>query len=403
MTKKYNQPLPVYRAGEGIELDLLDLKVSLLYHGIHVDENVYEAFEEKARLSKSPYSCNSMILDGQVSCSLSRTNQETPFRLLLHTENLPADFADLSAASAKSAGDKGKPVITYNGNFVTEIAFPEKTPFYEQKTSGGIPFGNLAVVQGWDMLSFACLWRCEITQSGNACGFCHTGNLASPEHSLSEMAEVVRYAVQQSPKTKILQLTAGSTFNPESEIDSYVKMLNAIDTAVGIENVPTIIYLTPPLDVRQLDRLFDAGVSQVACDMDIWDESLFQKICPGKAKANARQRYLNALYYIADRYGANRACCVFVGGIEPADSLIEGATALAERGIAPLPSPLMPFAVDRKILAETQPFSLDYYRRVRKATAMLYQKHSLEAPGTHGSDVCLSRDIWLRRNILTKK
>jgi hypothetical protein len=381
-SNNYAQSLPIYRVSEGVEFDLLDLKVALLHHGIRVDEDVYEEFESKVRLSKNPYSCNAMILDGQISCSLSRTNQETPFRLMLQNK---------------------KPVITYNGNFVAEIGFHEKTTFYEQKTSGGIPFGNLAVVQGWDMLSFACLWKCEITQSGNACGFCHTGNLASPAHSLSEMTEVIRYAVQQSPKTKILQLTAGSTFNPESEIDNYVKILRAIDTAVGIEKVPTIIYLTPPFDVRQLDRLFDAGVSQIACDMDIWDENLFQKICPGKAKANARQRYLNALYYIADRYGANRACCVFVGGIEPADSLIAGATALAERGIVPPPSPLMPFAVDKKILAQMQPFSPDYYRTVRKATAMLYQKHNLEAPGTYGSDVCLSRDIWLRRSILAKK
>jgi len=379
MNNKYNQRLPVYQAGEGVEFDLLDLKVALLYHGIHVDENVYEEFEGKARLSKSPYSCNSMILDGQVSCSLSRTNQETPFRLLLRN---------------------GKQVITYNGNFVTEVAFHEKTSFYEQKTAGGIPFGGLAVIQGWDMLSFACLWRCEITQSGNACGFCHTGNLAVPDHSLSEMMEIIRFAVQQSPKTKILQLTAGSTFNPESEIDRYVKILNAIDTAIGIEKVPTIIYLTPPSDVKQLDRLFDAGVSQIACDMDIWDESLFQKICPGKAKITTRQRYLDALYYIADHYGPNRACCVFVASIEPNDSLIEGATALAERGIVPLPSPLMPFAIDQKVLAAMQPFSIDYYRTVRKKTAKLYQKHHLEAPGTYGSDVCLSRDIWLRRAIL---
>ncbi|MCL2414137.1 MAG: radical SAM protein [Bacteroidales bacterium] len=365
-----------------MEFDLLDLKVALLYHGICVDEEVYEAFEGKARLSKNPFSCNAMILDEQIFCSLSRTEQETPFRLTLND---------------------GNPVITYNNKFLTEISFPKKTSFYEQKTSSGIPFGNLAVIQGLDMLAFACLWRCEITTSGNACGFCHTGNFASPDHSLSEMMEIIRYAVEESPKTKMLQLTAGSTFNPEKEIDQYVKILEAIDKSIGIEKVPTMIYLTPPSDLKQLDRLFDAGVSQIACDMDIWDERLFEKICPGKAKVNTRQRYLDALSYIAEKYGPNRACCVFVGGIEPAESLIEGATFLAEQGIVPLPSPLMPFGVNQKVLAEMQPFSLDYYRKIRKETAKLYQKHNLIVPGTYGSDVCLSRDIWLRREILASE
>jgi hypothetical protein len=250
------------------------------------------------------------------------------------------------------------------------------------------------------MLAFSCLWRCEITQSGNACGFCHTGNFSVPEHSLSDMTEVIRYAIDNSPGIKILQMTAGSTYQPEDEIDRYVSILEAIDKEIGIANVPTIIYLTPPSDLKQLNRLFDAGVGQIACDMDIWDERLFNKICPGKAKENTRQRYLDALYYIADHYGPNRACCVFVGGIEPADSFIEGETRLAEHGIVPLPSPLMPFGIKQKTLAEMQPFHTDYYRTIRRETAKLYKKYGLIVPGTYGSDVCLSRDIWLRREIL---
>ena len=359
----------------------MDLKVSILNQGIRVDEDVYTEFVPKARLSADPYSCNAMIIDGQVACSLARTHHDTPFRLIV---------------------SDGKPVITYNDHVLTEIAFPEKTSFYDQKTSGGIPFGQLAVIQGWDMLAFACLWRCEITQSGNACGFCHTGALTVPQHTPAEMVEVVRYAVDVSPRARIMQLTAGSTFCPEDEIDQYVKMLNAIDREMGIANVPTIIFLTPPTDPKQLDRLFDAGVEQVACDLDIWDERLFNKVCPGKVATNARQRYLDALYYIADRYGPNRACCVFVGGIEPIDSLLEGETRLAERGIVPLPSPLMPFGIRQKVLAEMQPFDLNYYRTLRRETAKLYINHGLVVPGTHGSDVCLSRDIWLRRELLAR-
>ena len=377
---KYTQDLPVYQAGDGLEFDLLDLKVSLLYHGIHVDEDVYRKFEGKARLSKSPYFCSSMILDEQVSCLLSPTKQKTPFRLMLKD---------------------GKPVITCNDTFLTEITFHAKTSFHEQKTSGGIPFWNLAVVQGWDALTFACMWPCEITQSGGSCAFCHTGSYGAPNHSLSEMMEVIRYSMEESPKTKILKMTAGSTFNPEVEIDKYVKILNEIDKTFGIDKVPTVIYLTPPSDVKQLDRLFDAGVGWVACDLDIWNERLFEKICPGKARINTRKRYLDALYYMADKYGPNRACCVFVAGIEPAESLIEGETVLAERGIVSWPSPLMPFAIEQKVLNEKQPFSISYFRTVRKETAKLYKKYGLAVPTSAGSDTCLHSDIWLRRDILS--
>ena len=377
MNNKYDQSLPVYRTDDGTAFDLLDLKVALLYYGIHVDEDVYGEYEGKARLTERP--SDAMVLGGQVSCLRSRTNQETPFRLILRD---------------------GKPVITYNGGFLTEIGFHEKSPFHEQQTSGGTPYRKLSAVLGWDMLYIACLWRCELGTSGNPCGFCHTWNYAYPDHSLSEMMEVIRYAVEESPKVKILHLTSGSLLNSEDEIERYVKFLRAIDATVGIEKLPTLIYLTPPSDLKLLDRLFDAGVSWISCNLDVWDERIFQKICPGKAQIITRQRYLDAMYYIADRYGPNRACCAFVAGIEPADSLIEGETVLAERGIVSWPSSFMPFASEQKILAELQPFSLDYYRTVRKETAKLYKKYELVVPGTYGSSICLSRDIWLRRDIL---
>ena len=377
----YHQSLPLYKTDKGEVFDLLDLKVSLLYQGIQVDEEVYAEFEGKARLSKSPYYCSSMIIDGQISCLLSPTKQQTPFRLTLQD---------------------GKPVITHNGNHLTEITFHEKSSYHQQITSGGTPFPYIGVLAGWDTLTFACLWKCEITQSGGACGFCHTGVHSSPNHSLDEMMEVIRYATEVSPKTKILKMTAGSTFNPKAEIDRYVKILNKIDKTFGIDKVPTVIYLTPPTDVKHLDPLFDAGVGWVACDLDIWDKTLFEKICPGKARINTRQRYLDALYYIADKYGPNRACCVFVAGIEAADSLIEGQTVLAERGIVSWPSPLMPFALEQKMIDLKQPFSLDYYRTVRKATAKLYKKHNLVVPASRGSDTCLHSDIWFRRDVLAE-
>jgi hypothetical protein len=378
MNNNYDK-MPVYQTGEGIEFDLLDLKVALLHHGIQVDDEVYREFEGKARLSKSPFRCSSMLLNEQVSCLVALTGKETPFRLILK---------------------EGKPVITHNNRFLTEISFHEQTPFYDQKSSCGTPFDNLAVIQGADALTIACLWRCEITQSGNACAFCHTGNYVYPYQSVAEMMEVVRYAVEESPKVTSLKLTAGSTFNPESEIDRYVDILKAVDATIGLDKLSTLIYLTPPSDVKQIDRLFDAGVRHIACDLDIWDERLFHSICPGKATITTRQRYLDALYHIADRYGPNRACCIFVAGVEPAESLIEGETVLAERGIIPWPSPLMRFGLEEKVLAEMQPFSIEYYRTVRKETAKLFKKYDLEPPGTTGSDCCLNRDIWLRRDII---
>ena len=375
----------------------MDLKVSILNNGIYVHDEVFSEFSKNHRLSANPYTCNTILLKDNIPVFMAKAHPDVPFHLRVLD---------------------GKPTITYNGEFVTEVNFPAYTGFYEQKTSNGVSFGDLAVIQGLDMLAFAYMWPCEFAKTGHQCGFCHTGSLTvqnlyenkwmagwdnptlPPEAIYSDLAEVVRYAVKQDPKAGIIQLTAGSTFNPDKEIDRYVNILKTIDKEVGINNVPVIIYLTPPSDIKLLDRLFDAGVSYVACDMDIWDESVFLKMCPGKANFTTRKKHLDVLLYIAEKYGPNKACSVFVAGLESAESLMEGQTFLAEHGIVPLPSPFMPFAASLQLLKELKPVGVDFYRTIRRETAMLYKKYGLVVPGTFGSDVCLSRDIWLRRDIL---
>jgi hypothetical protein len=330
-----------------------------------------------------------MFLADRLPVYIARTGPESPFHLVVLEE---------------------KPTILYNDVFVTEVEFAPKPSFYIQKTLGGHYYGEMAILQGWDMLSFPYLWRCDIAISGHPCRFCHCGNGTRQaveakqwvdfDYTSDEVAEVVKYAVETNPQVKVLQLTAGSSLDADTEIDRYVKILNAIDKAVGIEKIPPIIFLTPPKDVRLLDKLFDAGVGKVACDLDIWNETIFNEYCPGKTKYTSRKRHLDSLLYIAEKYGPNRACSVFVTGLEPLESFLEGATFLAQRGIVPLPSPWMPHGVTCDSLPS--PPDVEFYRRLRRAVAALYIKHDLVVPGTVGSSVCLSRDIWLRRNELAE-
>ena len=381
--------LPQYRIGDQ-SLDALDLKVSILSQGIYVHDNVFERFEKTSRLSRFPRSCNTMFLADRLPIYIARTSPNSPFHLVVR---------------------EGEPAVFHSGEFVTEVEFAPKPSFYAKKTSGGHLYGEMAILQGWDMLSFPYLWQCDLAISGTPCRFCHCGNATRQavkakqwvdfKYTPEDIAEIVRYAVETGPNVKILQLTAGSSLDADTEINRYVKILKAIDKSVGIDKIPPIIFLTPPADVRLLDRLFDAGVGKIACDLDVWNEMLFNEYCPGKTKYTSRKRHLDALLYIAEKYGQNRACSVFVAGLEPVESLLEGSTYLAERGIVPLPSPWMPYGVERENLPT--PPSLDYYRTLRYETAKLYIKHGLVVPGTFGSSVCISRDIWLRKEALTAR
>jgi hypothetical protein len=82
-----------------------------------------------------------------------------------------------------------------------------------------------------------------------------------------------------------------------------------------------------------------------------------------------------------------------VAGLEPLDSMLEGAEYLASRGIVPAFSVWMP--TPGSVNEQTKPSGLDYYREARKEFARLYKSYGLNPPGAPaGSHVSLCRDIY---------
>lgn len=131
----------------------------------------------------------------------------------------------------------------------------------------------------------------------------------------------------------------------------------------------------------------------MAYDLNLWDVKLHAEVCPGHARHIGRERQLKALEYIADKYGPNKACSAFVVGLEPLESLIEGAEYLGRRGIVPLLSVWMP-GVD-PILGLNSPPELEYYRRARQAFARIYDRYQLTPPGiAAGAHVSMDRDVY---------
>lgn len=368
-----------FQLGEQI-VDVLDLKVLLVGNGADVPDSTYQAFGSRYRLAdpSNLMACNCVILPGDVAAHLT-ANEESPFRIGISANN--------------------EPCLEYNGQFVTEVSFPPFTTFYEQTTSLGRSYGLLAVLEGMGILAFHYLWPCQFARSGNPCAFCFqaladVAGMDLPSPTPEEVGEMVAWGIQNGC-VRDVQLTGGSRFSPQGECPQAAAILRGIDAAVGIQNIPGEIYayLSAPAQPEAVDEVFDAGADRVSFDLDLWDTDLHAQVCPGHAKHIGRERQLKALEYVAQKYGPNKACSSFVVGLEPLESLIEGAEYLGSRGIVPLFSTWMP-GVD-PILGLDRPPELDYYRRAREAFARIYDRYQLVPPGiTAGAHVSMCRDIY---------
>lgn len=215
-------------------------------------------------------------------------------------------------------------------------------------------------------------------------------NAATPE----EVVEIVVHAIRHDG-VRDVQLTGGSLVGtPTGEIPLLLEFLEAINGQPGLRSAiagELYAYTSAPRQPEAVEDLFAAGLDRVSYDLDVWNEELWRRICPGIARHIGRAQQLRALEYAAQRFGPNKVCTAFVVGLEPLESLLAGAGYVAERGIVPLFSTWMPH--QRPVLGSTTAPGLEYYRRARAGFLELFCKHGLQPPGASGLNVCVCRDL----------
>jgi hypothetical protein len=398
------------KASYQIDDDVVDsvvLKALLVSRGVKVSRNVYKKYQAIARLSPDPLTCNSFALpDGTVvqltdlSFHMEYMKSMVNWDMFSQLKYLPQLKTDFSI----NLDQDEQPALYYKNKFVSSVSFFPHTAFYSQKTTSGLPFLGNAVLQGKDWLSFQLLWKCDYALEGEPCQYCFSGgelaSLAKRKKKLpryptpEDVAEICEYALIKEKCANSIQITGGSSFDNKAEIRKVVDILNAIDHKLGKENIPgeIVAYITPPKVKEDVDAMFSAGADRVSCSLEIWDESLANQIMPGKMKFTGRQRHLDCLLYIAEKYGKNKACCNFIIGLEPLESLFEGVEFMASRGIIPIASVWIPFG--RPVLGSMKAKEAAYYQAVEKEMARAYQKYGIVPPGKQGLNVCFCRDIY---------
>lgn len=400
----------------GSYIDSLDLKSMIVSRGIKVNSRIYKKFGKSHRIHPDPLRCNCLILpDGTIIHITDLAFHLKYFKteLLLNSIKQFKYLPEMDTPFSLDISNDGKAELSYKGNAITEIAFPKASQFYTQKTSSNLPFIGNAVLQGNEWLSFQCLWPCDYACSGYPCQFCYSGGmfweLTRKKKALPtiptprDVAEIIDFTIIKNKYARSIQLTGGSTFNTQAECSIIKKYLDEINLVVDRNNIPgeILIYTTPPNDSKEIDQLFLAGATRIACSLEVWDKELAKKITPGKIKFAGRNRYLDCLEYISGKYGRNKACSSFVIGIEPPESFLEGAEYLASKGIVPVASVWIPFG--KPVLGKMKAPDLNFYHKVKQGLAKIYFKYSIEPPGGSGLNVCMCRDTWNHKEEIIEK
>jgi hypothetical protein len=267
-----------------------------------------------------------------------------------------------------------------------EVTFPERPRFLEQVTRNGIRCDQVANFYGGASLAFFTPGTCYYFNDKHECRFCSL----QPNRSVQQQAflhkisptlasSVLQIALETDAHLiKQIMLVGGNVPNYDQGFQRHLEIATALDqqqTPLPVEQrLETHIATMPPNDFGLFDS-FASLNARVTMNIEVFDEHLFEVICPGKTRLYGRKKLLQALEYAANTLSGKRVHSILIAGLEPVESTIAGIRFLASIGVTPI---INVFHNDRGSHYENHPRpSFDHLLEIARVLQDVYWKYQL--------------------------
>ena len=208
-----------------------------------------------------------------------------------------------------------------------------------------------------------------------------------------ELSEVLGEALKQKGRFANIMITTGSILSGEElfddEVEYNITLLKELGKHFKTERFPSQLIGTA-YNRRQLERLYnETGLMSFTSDIEVLNEGIFNKLCPGKARIVGYQEWKNRLKIAAEIFGKGRVNSGVVTGTELAEgigfrtedaafaAISEEAEELAEAGVGVAETVWQPSPIS--MLRKAKNPSLEYYIRVAREYDRLSRKYGLTA------------------------
>jgi hypothetical protein len=245
-----------------------------------------------------------------------------------------------------------------------KIQFEPLPKWMQQQTLDGFPMANTGVSLHGDMAVVNVAPGCDYfleKHNGESmrCAFCaygapdertthlgqKPGQVSLPAATYKRMQETLSAAIEETTINHIY-LVGGSMRDWHDEGERFIELAQAVQ-AINKKNIPvTCGSGAIPADIQK--HLFQRSLVDSVCfNLEVWPESLFAKVCPGKNKFVGFDRWLESLETAVSLWGKGRVYSAMVAGIElepehnmswesAVELAIKGAEDLCRRGVIPI-------------------------------------------------------------------
>lgn len=294
------------------------LKVMLLSHGTRLSEKSKSCLELNGGFNHREFDALDLVLAEQQYVSV-------PYE---------ANLSQLSPFCVE-VGEDNSLFLSYYGQEVVSIRVRNPDPLGEQQTVNGVFYHDITYLTN-DRLRVYQRPGCFFKDHNIGCKFCDMPK-DTAAFSIEDILRVVD-EYRNHPNVRHYLIGGGSTarddnFNTAITIAKHIKKTT---------QKPIYLMALPPYDVRRLEALYIAGVTEVSFNLEIFDRNLAVQFMPGKGVIPLSV-YDNAFRYATKLWGkTGNVRTIFVVGLETASSLLEGIEHVAQLGVAPILSLFRP-------------------------------------------------------------
>ena len=226
-------------------------------------------------------------------------------------------------------------ILTHYGKIISKVKYDFPDPLCNKQTKNGVPYSAIAFFAN-ERLQINHEPVCFYKKHGISCKFC---GLSIDEIFFEEedVYEVIDCYLNTIKFKSFLIGGASNIYTDGWEI--IIKIARYISSH---SSKPIYLMSPPPPQKEILYQLKEAGITEIAFNIEMFDRSVAKLLMPGKGRIplNLYRSMLEEAVKIWGENGHVRS--ILVVGLENKNSLLDGVKYLAQHGIQPILSPFGP-------------------------------------------------------------
>ncbi len=266
-------------------------------------------------------------------------------------------------------------VLSEDEEELCKVEWIPRPEYYQKKTTNNHTMVKIGQIGGEDCLFFCYQNYCSFFSKHEECLFCNLVSTSKTYDSVlkkkdtEDIGEVAGAAFSEGMVKHVL--LTGGCFNHQKEIELVSDILKSIREHTGLNRVPGTILPSPAKGAEEIKRYHDTGIKAIGFSMEIWDEKLYQAICPGKSSSTSHDEFVNSIKSAVRVFGEGNVYGVFVMGLEPRETFLEGVRAITGLGANVVPFVWSPNP-GSKLEGHRAPTSQWYVDTVLEAAEIVY-------------------------------